>query len=160
MREIDVKQHRALSYLSGKLQMHGVPFVIIGGLAAIAWGAKRQLADIDILVNSKDFIRVSDLFYHELRVRPRHYTKNNWDIQQFILEINETTVDVCDGDRLFFYKDNIKHKLRNNINNPVIREICGLNVPVVPLAELVRYKRLIARPVDLEDLSYIEKQLK
>lgn len=156
MGQISKNQLQALEILSSKLDEHNIKFIVIGGLAAILWGSKRSLVDIDILVSSKDFEATATLFKEFVVTKPRHYTKNGWDIQQFILEIYGVTVDVCDGEKLYFKKDGKTHQINSHLDNPDVKEVENLNIPVLTLEELIRYKNIIARHVDIVDLIYID----
>ena len=44
--------------MNRRLDSESIKFMIIGGLAAHLWGAKREIADIDIQVQAKDFKKV------------------------------------------------------------------------------------------------------
>ena len=46
----------ALIWITNILKKHQIPFQISGGLAAIAYGASRSLADIDIDIPDNNLI--------------------------------------------------------------------------------------------------------
>src|SRR5215211_4931562 len=105
------KVGEALAWIVGVLERHGVPYQVVGGLAARAHGAERvELGD-----SSSD---------------PRFFDreKGSWIPQR---------VDYDPGVRV---------------------ELLGVRAWVMPEEELVRYKRVLGRPVDLDDIAQIAKR--
>lgn len=156
---ISKSQQQVLRQIATTFDQYQIPYVIIGGLAAIAWGSKRQLVDIDILVSSENYLVLPEIFEQYLRAGPRHYTQNGWNIQQCVLDISGVTVDICDGDRMFLEKAGERHQLHSYIDQPALIDLDGNLLPIIPLDELIRYKRITAREVDLIDLRYLERRL-
>lgn len=67
-------------------------------------------------------------------------------------------IDIAGGEsvRLFDRNERIWKPDPTDFVNVETREIYGLVVPVVLKESLVRYKRWIARPTDLQDIGEIE----
>ena len=50
-------QKLALVKLRDLLETNSIDFVVIGGLAATAWGSLRQVADFDIQVDKRNLLK-------------------------------------------------------------------------------------------------------
>lgn len=146
-------QIQALRELSRRLSTNNVSFVVIGGLAAIAWGAKRPLVDIDIQISKVDFSKVADIFSDEIKVKHRHYKTDNWDIYQMIVQLHNVGIDICQAEEFYAKKAGEELLLPNSINAAPIKRIAGVDIAVLPFDVLVEYKEFMRRKVDIEDLS-------
>lgn len=113
----------ALAWIAGRLEEAGVPFQVAGGLAARAHGAERPLNDIDIYVPEGTLGRLRDELAEAARTWYRSGPEEEW------------------------------HQAAVDFEDPAVREVFGVEVPVMPRDRLVAYKARINRPVDREDLS-------
>ncbi len=148
---------KALSMLSKTLAGHHIPYVVIGGLAAIEWGARRPLEDIDIQVGKASIQQVRDVFADHITADLRHYKNEHWDIeQQIVISLGGVSIDICQAERFYVVSKGQKHLVKNTIPLAVTEHFGGVAVPVMPEPELIRYKRLLARPVDLMDVAALE----
>ena len=147
---------KVLAKLQELLEMNRIPFIAIGGLASIAWGARRPLVDIDIQVKYSDLLAVKELFAEYLRVDIRHYVTEKWDIKQMVLAIDGIGVDICAAEDFYVVKDGKRYLVDNSLDAPILKDIEGIRVPVLPKDRLMAYKRLIGRIVDLEDLAQLK----
>lgn len=150
-------QTHALRELSETLHANNVPFVIIGGLAAIAWSAKRPLVDIDIQIGSVDLAKARELFSESLQTDIRHYVSEHWDITQMVINLHGTGIDICQAEAFYIVVKGTRVLVPNSINDAVGKVVNGIPIPVMPKAELINYKRVIARSVDIEDIAALEK---
>lgn len=50
--------HRSLHKLATRLDQHGIPYAVIGGMALVAHGYDRTTVDVDVLVTSDALARV------------------------------------------------------------------------------------------------------
>ena len=91
------KQKEVLAFLTSTLKENSIEFQATGGLAAIAYGAKRPLYDIDIDIYKRDVGKVRELF--------RQYVIEDWnkeiegdddnfDLWMMRLSINDVSVDI------------------------------------------------------------------
>jgi predicted nucleotidyltransferase len=148
-------QLSALKQIKQMLESEGIQFLVIGGLAAIAWGVNRPLADIDLQVSKQDLKTVRDIFAEYLKHDIRHYQTERWDIIQMVLQIEGITVDICQAEDFYVLNDGLKHLVRC-VSQPAVLEIQGVSLPVIPKTELIKYKRLLGRAVDKQDLIFID----
>ncbi|MCG7931477.1 MAG: hypothetical protein ABW125_18250 [Candidatus Thiodiazotropha lotti] len=81
-------QSEALQWIVSLLNQHQIPFLICGGLAAIGYGSKRELNDIDLFVPGKLFKKVVLLGNEQIRKPPQRYCEvsEGWGLEyvQFI----------------------------------------------------------------------------
>jgi hypothetical protein len=148
-------QIKVLTNLKHVLDDNNIPFVVIGGLAAIAWGVQRPLTDIDIQVENANLSAVKKLFQEYVTTDIRHYVTKNWDIQQMILTIDGVGIDVCGTEAFFIVKNNKRYLFENWIKKAVVKNVEDISLPTLPKEELIAYKTLVARPVDLQDLRLL-----
>lgn len=149
---------RALEWIAGMLDELGISFQIAGGLAAIAYGSDRPLHDIDIYVPPGELDAILPRLGDHGDRSPRHVRSEHWDC--LFLEVHHTGVEVelADAGRTLYRAGAGRpwHAADVDFDRSVRREVFGVEVPVMPLDDLVRYKRRLGRPVDLEDLAHID----
>ncbi|MCG7984840.1 MAG: hypothetical protein JAY90_19065 [Candidatus Thiodiazotropha lotti] len=65
------------------MNQHQIPFLICGGLAAIGYGSKRELNDIDLFVPGKLFKTVVLLGNEQIRKPPQRNCEvsEGWDLE-------------------------------------------------------------------------------
>jgi hypothetical protein len=152
---LSIDQKSTLFQLADKFSEYNIKFIVIGGLAAIAWGVKRKLVDIDIQVGTADFKKVEKIFAKEIIQSARHYKTEKWDIKQMIINLNGVDIDICQAEDFYVIKKGIKYLVPNSLAAASTKQVAGIEIPVLPLKELIKYKQLIARPVDMDDLSLL-----
>lgn len=129
--------------------------MVVGGLAARSYGATRPLADIDFYIPRDRFTDLVPVVADHIVFGPKPFTGGGWDLVFMKLEIEGQVVEVGDGSDV---------RVRGGAEDPWIdvsvdfnrverRRIFGLEVPVIPKADLLAYKRLLGREVDLRDLA-------
>lgn len=150
-------QLSALTVLTDTLQQHNIPFIGIGGLAAIAWGATRPLVDIDIQVAKKNMPMAEKIFHAYLQTSTRRFQNEHWDIQQMVLSLAGVGADICAAEDFYIVKGGVKHLVPNSLQNASRKIVGNLEIPVLPLDILLGYKKLLARSVDLEDVGQLRQ---
>jgi len=101
------KVGEALAWIVGVLERHGVPYQVVGGLAARAHGAERPIVDVDLYVPSD---RAGDAL-EEIRPRvvwgPEHHASDEWDLTFLKADYGGQRVELGDssGDPRFFDRD-------------------------------------------------------
>lgn len=148
----------ALRRIVGVLRNHGIRFQISGGLAARIYGSRRQLADIDIEIPDAAFRKVLPDLGKSVVYGPRRYRDRSWDILLVTLRYGGQEIDLCgcDSERIYDRRAGRWRKQKIDLGRAVRKRAYGLVLPVVPLDDLIGYKKLLRRRVDLRDLRELE----
>lgn len=150
------KQRQVLKFVVGILQANQIPFQITGGLAAIAYGSRRPLDDIDLDVYQKDIPKVKELFKDWLVEDFHHLQDYNLDLWLMTLSINGVGVDICQAEHSYYVgKDGRKIRLDADLSRVKTVKIDGIEFPVEDKQELIAYKKILATRTDLEDIRQI-----
>lgn len=157
MQNFDTKA--AFIWITDILKKHNIPFQISGGLAANIYGSKRPLQDIDIDIPEDLF----DLIYEDVSdyvvFGPERYKSEKWDLMLMTLNYQGQEIDICGAYHTFIFNAVAESwvKLETDFSNVTIKELFGLQVPVIPCAELLAYKKVLSRDVDLSDVNELER---
>lgn len=149
----------ALGWIVGLLNGHGIPFQIIGGFASRLYGVERELADIDICIPDDAFTKlVSDVRAY-ISYGPAEYRDDEWDIKLMTLQYKGQEIDVAGADtmKIFDKERGTWTPLMIDFDACGSEEVYGRTVPVMTKAELVAYKKKIARDVDFHDIQALEE---
>ncbi len=151
----ETKQGRALRWISGVLEAASIPYQVVGGLAARAYGATRPLADIDLYVPSGRLEEVAPSVEAHVTFGPGRVVSDEWDLTFMALEYEGQVVELGGADSIWIY-DQQAHEWAEqpvDFSTSERREVCGVTVPVMPRAQLIAYKQRLARDVDLQDID-------
>ena len=145
----------ALIWITSLLKKLNIPFQIAGGLGAIAHGATRSLYDIDFDIPEDQFSKLQEAVKDYVIFGPEQYQDEHWDLLLMTLEYHGQLIDFggADDTKVFDQKTKQWHPIPVDFSQSEIKLIAGLQLPVVPLAELIRYKTLLDREVDRADLA-------
>ncbi len=152
------KEERALEWIAGLLGKLDVPFQTAGGLAARAYGAKRELVDFDFYVPTSTLEKVAAAAKDHLVRPPTHHKDKNWDITFMTLEYEGQRIELggADGARYFDRQRDVWADVEVDFAHSVPRRVFGIEIPVMPFDQLVSYKRALDRMVDRRDLMEME----
>ena len=147
----------ALKWIVNILRKHKIPFEIRGGFAAKIYGSTRELADIDIQIkNTKIESIILDIKNYVI-FGPKRYKDRNWDLLLLTLRYKGQVIDIS-GLGLVKIFNKINKKWENLSFNPlrtIKKEICNIQVPVISVEDLIKYKNKLRRRVDLQDVKEI-----
>ncbi|WP_424975057.1 hypothetical protein [Dinoroseobacter sp. S124A] len=128
----------------------------MGGLAAIAHGGTRPLHDIDLYMPF-DHPRWPG-FLAAIRPHvtwgPEKVVEGPWDLSYLKLLHGRQKIEIGAAERTRILDHATGTWVRQVIafDRSVIRCVLGCEVAVMPAAQLIAYKRLLGRDVDLEDI--------
>lgn len=133
-----------------QLQKSGTPYVLIGGLAAQAWGRIRSTLDVDLLINaSTDSLSALIPAFRQAGILPRHdepVVIHGCSLLQFDLEDQESLmpvqVDLLSAGMPFHAEV---------VSRGLTVELGGHPVRVATGEDLILLKLLAERPIDLAD---------
>lgn len=136
-----------LDWIVGIMVESGIDYQITGGLAANLYGSGREVYDIDIEVSDLDVGRVGDLCREYIIWGPDRFVDDNFDLLLMTLEYGGQLIDICGIDSMYIKGELQKVDLSESILIDGYR--------VVGLKDLIEYKRLLGREVDLLDIELL-----
>jgi hypothetical protein len=150
---------KAFLWITDRLEEHKIPYQVVGGLAARAYGVERPLADIDI---DMSFEGAEDFFTAirpPLPDHPDHIVTEEWDLIYYTFQYDGQVIDLSDIRHTFMRdrKNNRWHKHEADFSKSVPMVIFGKTVPVIPKNALIGYKKILNRDVDIADMVALEK---
>lgn len=155
------KVQSALAWMVEILHRHNVPYQVVGGLAAKAYGAQRPLFDIDMYVPFDRATGVLEEIAPYITWGPEHYVDDSWDITFLKIDYAGQRIEFGDSSThpcFFKRKDQRWEEQVIDYANSVCVDIFGIAVSVMPKEELVRYKSALGREVDVLDIEHISRQ--
>ena len=151
-----MNQSSAFHWIVALLNRHQIPFRVTGGLAAIAYGAHRPLVDIDLDFPENRFTEILEEVQPYITFGPSVFRDDVWDLQMLTLNFQGQVIDLGGiNARIFDLKCQQWTTLKSNLNDFEMKNIFGIEVPVIPKDELMMYKTILSRDVDLLDLQEI-----
>lgn len=152
---------KSLQWITEILYQLHIPFQIAGGLAAIAYGASRELNDIDIDIPEDKFPLLQEKVREFIIFGPERMRDENWDILLMTLNHNGQEIDLGGAHQTKIFDEQTRqwHLLITDFKQTVSMEIFGLQVPIISRENLLAYKKMLARDVDLVDIAQIERSL-
>lgn len=154
---MDEKVYRALAWLKARLETEQIDWQIVGGLAARIHGGRRPVADIDLYIPSDQAARLLPHLQPFLTKPLQHYCEAGWDLEycQLIYQGQKIEIGLTPGSRIFSDHDERWYPLAIDFAGSVIGHYGDLAVPVMPVAELIAYKQILGREVDLIDIDQL-----
>ena len=152
------KVGEALAWIVGVLERHGVPYQVVGGLAARAYGAVRPIVDVDLYM---PFDQAEDAL-EEIRPYvvwgPEHHAGDEWDLTFLKADFRGQRVELGDPSSVPRFFDRSKgHWVPQRVDYDagVRIDVLGVWAWVMPEEELVPYKLALGREVDFDDVDQI-----
>ena len=147
---------QAFHWIINILRKLKIPFQICGGLDARVFGSKRELADIDLIIDGRKLNLLIPEVRNYIKFGPKHYKDKSWDLTLMTLEYQGQDIDISPKRVKIF--DKIKNKWivdTENFTNSVKKKIYGLVVPVDNKRNLIAEKKKLMRRVDVVDIKAI-----
>ena len=150
------KVKNALLWIQSILEIADVPYQIVGGLAAYIYGSHRPIADIDLYIPKNDVSNLEDELAPFITKPLTHYVEGEWDLEylQLIYQGQKIEIGLVPGVKIR-KKDGDWVNQTIDFTTSVISEFEGVRIPLMPKAQLIQYKTLLARDVDLFDVQAI-----
>lgn len=140
------------------LQARGVPFVVVGGLAAKSYGSPRPLNDIDIDIPDASFDIIRDAIGRYAVFGPARYRDERWDVLLATLNHEGQEIDISGGDSTKICDVRTREWIASPTDFSAVerREIFGIIVPVQTREHLVAYKSMLAGEHQQDDIRAIQ----
>jgi hypothetical protein len=145
----------ALIWVVEILKKYHIPFQITGGLAARIYGAVRELDDIDIEIPNEQFDKIKKEVQEFIIFGPAQYKSDRWFLLLMTLNYQNQVIDISGADdtRILNEKNKEWQKLHVDFAKVEMRTIFDIKVPVIPRDELIAYKKILSRDVDIIDIA-------
>lgn len=127
-----------------------IKYQITGGLAGNLYGSIWKLHDLDFETTLKNLAIIENDFAHFVIVKTSRYIDDEFNIWLLRLNINGIEIDI-NAVEDFYINENIK--IETNLENAVDKVFIGKKVKVQPLKDIICYKKILNRKIDLNDLS-------
>lgn len=152
------KTGRALSWITSLLRECGVPFQAVGGLAAQAYGARRPLVDIDLYAPFDQAAEAIERMQPFIVRAPGPHRSESWDLVYLAMFYEDVEIEIGDSSTDPKFYNVIDQRWAPQIIDfeaSEMRTVYGVEIPVMPKDELIRYKRMLDREVDHMDIREI-----
>ncbi len=153
----------ALAWLVDLFERHAVPYQVVGGLAARAYGATRPVVDVDLYMPFEQAQSLLAEIQPFIVRPPLPHKSDSWDLVYLALEYHDVYIEIGDSSthpRFFNRLDGCWEDQRLDYGASVTANLFEVEVKVMPREELARYKRMLDRDVDHLDLAeMVEPQL-
>jgi RimJ/RimL family protein N-acetyltransferase len=145
----------ALDWIVSLLGQYGIPYQVVGGLAAQAYGAKRPLVDIDLYIPMEQAQAALAELQPYLVRSPRRHRSASWDLVFIVLDYHGVSIEIGDSSSdPRFYNRRDQRWEQQVIDYTASQRVMlyDVDVDVMPRDELLRYKTMLDRPVDRADI--------
>lgn len=150
---------KALNWLVDFLESESIPYFMIGGIAAMAYGAKRDLYDIDLTVRQQDINKLAEFGKDYLTFGPQRYKDHEWDVVglQLIYQGMKIEFSTDETPRIYSQTKSCWIELVPDFAASCRRNVFDREISVISMSELIKYKSHLAREVDLADIDLLSQ---
>lgn len=145
----------ALHWIADLLRKTGIPFQVVGGVAVVAYGVPRPVAGIDLYIPAEGLPRLMRRARAQVVRQPWRHCDEWRDRILCVLEHEGQRIEVGIADAARFRDLTSREWTSADIDfdASVLRTVWGAEVPVMPLAQIVRHKQQLGRETDARDLA-------
>jgi len=156
---MNLKVVDALIWIKDILESENTPYQIVGGFAAHIHGGSRPVADIDLYIPKEFATAILANVQNYISKPLTHYVEGLWDLEYFQLIYQEQKIEIGLSPGTKIFNSNIDEwvELSTDYSQSIIATYNGIEVPVIPIPELIAYKALLGRKVDLIDMRELTK---
>lgn len=155
------KAERAFKWIYDRLSELHIPCMVGGGLAVRLYGGSRPLYDIDLDIPEKRFADLLPSVSKYIVSGPERFRDELFDVFLLTLDYKGQLIDITGAEsiRVFDKAAGVWRQDPTNFEAVSIRQVYGVSAKVQRADLLLRYKRWLARPTDLEDIQVLERFL-
>lgn len=151
----------AFKWIIEILNKHKVQFQIAGGFAARMYGSERELYDIDFDVPEEGIEKILPEIQPYIIYGPTQYKDDHWDLLLLTLSYEGQRIDISGAYNAKKFDGTTKTwvSARADLEAAQMMEVYGVEVPIIPKATLIAYKKTVGREVDKIDVEVLDKML-
>lgn len=156
--ETGLKVKDALNWIKAIIDKEAIPYQIVGGFAARAYGAKRPINDIDMYIPMESVEKILPYVEDFISKPLKHYVEELWDVQYFQLKYREQKIEVglSPGGKFYDKTDEIWIDQTIDFSSSFKGQMYGIDILIMPRNDLIEYKRRLGREVDIIDIAEME----
>ena len=156
---MSLKVVNALKWLKSVLNRHQVPFQIVGGLAARIYGGTRPVADIDLYIPHEKVSLILPDVEPFIKKPFKHDVEEAWDLEYFQLIYADQKIEIAlsPGTKIYNKFTGSWVEITTDFSTSIMGFYEGIELPIIPPKELIDYKSILAREVDLIDIEEVSK---
>ncbi|MFN1651971.1 nucleotidyltransferase domain-containing protein [Vibrio rotiferianus] len=147
----------ALNWLKDLLESESIEYQIVGGLAVTIHGGSREIADIDLYIHNADANRILARVAPYISKPLTHYSEYGWDLEYFQLVYQNQKIEIglAQSTKIQSSLDGSWHQLEIDFSKSVVKSYQGIELQVIPVHQLIEYKQILGREVDLIDIQQL-----
>jgi len=151
-------ENKAYEWILDILESKDIPYLICGGLAAIAYGSKRPLNDIDVFVSKANYRDLVEQGREYVTFGPERYKDQFWNIDYVQFTVGGQKIEIGSNDRakIFDATKNEWVPISIDFDSYSIIRVLGKEARIMKKSELIEYKRKLGREVDIVDINQIK----
>ena len=148
---------QALDWILDFMESKNIPYLICGGLGAIAYGSTRPLNDIDLYVPEEHYAEIVRFGRGYISFGPERVHNERWNVDyvQFIYKGKKIEVGSSDNIEIFVSKTQKWFHKKLNFKNYTLKRAFGRLIRVMTKEQLIEYKEMLNREVDRIDIEQI-----
>lgn len=156
------KVKNALVWIKSILESEKIPYQIVGGLAVKTYGGSRPVADIDLYVPKSEAHAILPFIEPYISRPLSHYIEEYWDLEycQLIYQDQKIEIGLSPGTKICSKSEQAWKDLKIDYQCSVNKDFLGVSLPVMPIPDLIEYKTILGREVDLVDVKDLTKELR
>ncbi len=150
----------AARWIVGLLEERNIPYLVCGGLAARGYGSGRELNDIDLFVPGEHFSSVVEAAREYISKPPNHYQEEGWDLTYVQFSYGGVKIEVgnADGPKIYDVWRKAWVPLDVDFSRCMRVKLLGLELPLMLEEDLIQYKSVLSRPVDVADIRAMREE--
>ncbi len=151
---------KSLQWITDLLNKLNIPFQIAGGLAAHIYGATREINDIDIDIPEESFESVLPHIKKYITYGPAFHEDEHWKLWLITLNHEGQFIDLGGAYKTVMFNHHTQswQKLQADLSLAIFQNLWGITVPVISQEDLIAYKKILSREVDLQDIDEMRQR--
>ena|ERR1051325_2328059 len=153
-------QTKAVRTLVDLFTRLGIPYRCTGGLAGNFYGSAWPLSDIDIDVRESDLLIAAEALGPCVTMAPKRVVDDEFNIVLLKARLDDVDAEIIQAEEAFINAGGVWEPFDVDVNRAEKVRWDGRDIALIPLDELIRYKRRLGRHADVADLIEVQRRLR
>lgn len=149
----------ALLWIVSILTVQQIPYQIVGGTAVHLYGGTRSIVDIDMYIPKTRGAELASILKDLISKPLQHYVEDVWDIEYFQIKYKGQKIEfgLSPGAKIYDKKSEKWIEQIIDFERSSSKLFHGLELPLMPIVELLKYKTILDREVDRIDVLDMQR---